>query len=215
MEKMSFVSVSLASFMLSLFFGCISAAYGQDPGVLYLPSDLVEVKLKKPLYKDKGFYLDNGYSFALVLGPDERKAMKDNLFIDARLGYLISEQLGLHLAGGYFSSSVKNSPTPADIDYFYIGPGVKGRYLFKDSSWSLFADAMIGYGQLDVSSSAINNPAKKKGLAVALDFGVTYKALHWLGFSPYLTYHIIGEEKNGQDELSQWLQFGLMLNLSF
>ena len=173
-----------------------------------------ERDVPKPFFPDKGFYFENGYGFGLLLKGGDRDVVKDSLWIDARVGYKFHKFLGAHLEGGYFISSLRGINRVVDADYFKIGPGLKFIYPFA-RQWAFFSDFMMGYGRAGVSDRRSGIGVSKSGFATAVDFGVTYKILHWFGLSPYLAINTISGSVNGQWATSYWFVSGAMVNFTF
>ncbi len=155
----------------------------------------------------------NGYALGILLKSDDRRVIRDSLWIDARLGYQFMPQLGIHLDGGYFISSVKGTTSRIDADYFRIGPGIK---LFQPVGrrFIFFASTMLGFGRVSLSGPTTVSQGKN-GFASGLDFGLTWKILPWLGVSPYMGFHFISGDVNGQRAISVWYYPGAMANFNF
>ncbi|GEM_PF-3560972 len=166
---------------------------------------------KESFFPEKGVYFEGGLGYGIIVGSDDRKVVKDNLWIDARVGYLLNENFGIHLEGGYFPSTARTFKN-LSVSYFRIGPGLK---FIKPLSkhWAAFGDVMMGYGMLSASVSGFS--ATKSGFAIGVDGGVTYKISRWFGVSPYLAIHEIYGRVNGQSASSLWFVPAVMANFVF
>ena len=169
----------------------------------------------KEFYPEKGFYVDNGYGFGLLLKHDDRDVLKDSIWIDARVGYQFRKNIGLHLEGSYFISSMRNVPVVVDVTYFKIGPGVKLLFPIRDGRFSIFGDVMVGYGRMHASADSLGVSASKGGVATAMDVGLTYKIQRWVGLSPYVALDSITGKVNGGQATSFWFISGAMANFFF
>ncbi len=172
----------------------------------------VESKFETPIFPVKGFYIDNGYAFGILLHPDDRSVIKDSLWIDGRVGYQVNKNVGIHLGGSFFPSSIRTSGS-SNATYLSIGPGMKLIQPFS-KHWAGVLNLMAGYGRFSFSTSSISTHSHG-GLALGMDGGVIYKINPWLGLTPYLGLNTISGRVNGQGATSYWLVSGVMVNFIF
>lgn len=171
-------------------------------------------ELERPFYHDRGIYIDNGYSFALLVASKDTDVLEDGLWIDTRIGYLWKQDTGVHLDGGYFISSLRNSKNTR-ANYFRIGLGLKNLFPFGESRYAGFLDTMIGYDRISISDSSNGNSISKSGVAIGVDGGITLKVSSWFGMSPYLGIRGILGSISGGVLSSYWFTSGLMVHFFF
>ncbi len=138
---------------------------------------------------------------------DDRRFVKDSVWFNSRVGYQISQKIGLHLEMGYSPISLKTS-SPSSAYYFFIAPGVKCTIPIQEHL-SIFVSGTLGYGRIKAQTTTAS--ASASGLHFGTEVGMTYKFNQWVGISPYLGLPSIMDAHSS----SVWFLPGIMGSLSF